>query len=592
MPKRFENDDPKHLAFSLTFGGGMNTRKPAISIGDTEGELVENIDIDIDRGTLTRRPPYVEILKLSEWTSVSSGETIVSLIPYPYSPLNSNPLETFLIQTSTGNVHLAFINPANQRWEVGSTGSAPTRPAFATVHPDAVLAGGYDTYSELDNAVIITDLTKNETVKWLTNTAGTIAFVDFPHNLGGTVDFYAAHCFIEDERAWFADITTDTAGTVVDTPHLVVGSQRGSATVLSVSARPSSALGGDDAFYLLSPDLKRVDALISALGAVIIVTEKGKTFILSGVSAKDFYMYPLFSGSGVDNKRGTAFAGNDVLIASRNRLDTLAGVQAFGDVENDDYSRPIQPSLENPAKISTTKYAETSLYFEEIGRRVFLKRQGEEAAWVAHKAFRDQKAKEVSGWAKWSTDTGVFQSYDVTAFMPTVRAEIFVFGNTFATGGRIETTLVASGDNGVDAGKVFYLDHRHGDVDVYKKTDYPAGDTVDDDFTCLFRSKMFTSPSGKGAKNITGRVRYIPRHSDTATTATVRLLFAGSRRRNISKTITLSDNEDSTALAVNKTPRSTKFSFQTGNSESFQVEVSFPGDKLIEILGIDFTLDA
>jgi len=146
------------------------------------------------------------------------------------------------------------------------------------------LRGHWRTHNYLlSDKVLITDLSLADTVKeWDGNTFQSVTFTDEASAPFGS--FYAKYLTISNERAIFAHVK-DGAAT---SPHLIVGSKTSDYTEISVANRPASSLSTADPFYLPMPDLKPINGLAEAFGALIISTEKGRLFNLSGSTAKDF----------------------------------------------------------------------------------------------------------------------------------------------------------------------------------------------------------------------------------------------------------------------------------------------------------------
>lgn len=611
---RHKNAEPEDTSFSLTFGGGVNTRKTQFDLNPAEAEELVNMRLDIDRNSLTPRPPFVKMADLDDnslGVPSVSGQKVISIIPYPPRG-NDFYSSAFLVQMSGGKILLCCMFSYNQKWQTFDTGH--------TVNTDAILSGGYESYSSLDDRLIITDITKTERVRWVrvnvTNGGFTVDWDTLPHNLSAT-DFFAAHCFIERERAWFADIKTVGSGGTSDTPHMVVGSAVADVTTLSISDRPSSAIGVGDPFFLLSPDLKQVEGMISTFSSVLIATQRGKTFILSGSTSEDFYFTPFFPGSGVENKQSMAYAGNDILLYREGKIDTLAGIEAFGDVQNDDLTRPIAPELlgkppKDPDGFPVVAF-DSSLFFHTAEQTIHLCRQGDPGMWVNHKSFRDQQAKDVSllrqgdpvsGWVRWEDDD-VLDTFSSNApAVPVLKnASLFIYNNkagfNSGRGSFVDTFLIAPGDHPT----VYYLDVEHRDTDLYQKDTYSTHylDAVKDNFTCSYKSKIVEAPSGKGITEMTGRITYVPRDKGIHTSdvdapdVTVTVYLTGKRDRDIVRTVRLlrrSDLNDVAAGNIDTSPRSVSFSFPLGGAEYLQIGISFAGDQLIEILKVDCNVKA
>lgn len=593
--------DPEKQNFTLRFGGGLNARQVAEDIEPEEASFLENIDIDVDRKSLRRRMPLVPLLKVpgADDEGTAPITAILGPIPQKTAVTTDSTSETmlwenqvFLIQ-SLGNIyHATFLNGL---WVVGAV-------VIATVDPGARLHFTKDSFSEADGYGIITDLNKIEVVKQVSlASGGVVSFIDFPHNLAGTT-LYAKYSFIQDDRLWLANITTKITATsvVASTPHLIVASQREVLTNLSVANRASSALGDADPFYIPTPDLKEINGVASALGYLIFSTRRGSIFSLVGFSAKDFYMNRLYAQSGASGDLSVAFAGNDILYYSAGAVESVAGTEAFGSVEVDDFSRPIRrlmaapfpeyaatvdPSLEDTAL--TTKgrpLPEATLVYYPRKNLIFVMKKGDHFMWVMNKSFHDQKAKDVSllkngtqlsPWCKWTEDSafdgveprGLLGNYTTDNYTATSNSQLdkYYVNPIVATPADIKVpesytespaefrfkevnTILFGGPDGV----VYYLDP---DYDEEAKGDYPVSNYIPDGTgvsepdltahveTCKvkYRSKIIKAPSLKTMKELSAIITYQPRHTITPA-LTMSIEFQGLRRRTVTKTVTLENH--------------------------------------------------
>ncbi len=567
----------------------MNTRKSPYDLDPREGVLAENVEIDIDRRSLRRRPPLVELVDMS--SKMSGSDEIISIIPIVVTP---GFLDTVLVQISDGttsNVYRALYNGTTEEWEINPSTS------LKSVHADAKLRGSFrETYSALDARTLITDENLKEPVLEYDHFFGNLS--TWSHNLAST-DFYAQYCHIENERAWFGGIRTDvTAGADTTTKHLIVASELSNISNLSVSDRPISSLGPADPFYLVTPDLLPLISICTAFCNFIIGTGNGRTFILTGTSAQNYAFSSLYPDSGPDAANNMVFASNDVLFYNNKRVDTLAGVEAFGDVNTDDFSRLIQPSLDRIDDNSdSSSAARGDLYFDSVQKRVMLKRRYDDFMWVAHKSVRDQQAKDVSllrqgdpisPWVKWSDNSGFFTDLNQGDELIVQNDVELRTPWTPLTSGTVQKTTLFANQN---TGKIYYLDGYHANTDTYSRSNYPSGRDVDTDFTCRFQTKPIKSPSGEGVKNgIRGKLIYVPRFGATPI-VTITAKVAGDDANSASTTVTLSNNSNSSASDVDMSPRYEEFAISVPRGREFSLLIEFDGQYLVELLGIELDVE-
>lgn len=349
----------------------------------------------------------------------------------------------------------------------------------------------------LDELVIITDIELRQPVM----TWDGAAFIEMPHNLGG--HFYAKYCFVEGESAWFGNVKSGS----VATPHMLVRSKISDYTTLSVSNRPSSSLGDGDAFFLLTPDLRPINAVMAGFGVIVISTQKGRIYRTEGTTAKDMALTQLFDGSAADGPSPMALIGNDVLYGRQGAIETLFSVQNFGDVSSDDVSFPIRNLIEDVGG--------WTVVYNQRNKRAYMFATDIPFCFVYEKTFRDEKnqkiaaretAPTVSGWMIWET------AHDM-AFMPACAWSMYnpVDG--------LEQTYMGS-----TGGKIFMFEGAGGqDAGLH-------------DISVTRISKVITAPRDAEAYNVSGFLSY-RKLFDVPFTIT--LMFQGTKQQDQEITTTL-----------------------------------------------------
>lgn len=155
----------------------------------------------------------------------------------------------------------------------------------------------------------------------------------------GEVTLYAKYGAVHNGRLWLFNVTTDTT----DTPHLIVASAFENIESYDTAARAEDGtLTGDEAFYILTPDLKPINGVVRFNKELIISTVDGKLFRLIGNDATNYRWADYYSGSAAIGTETMVNFGNDVaLMRDGGRIDTLRQTDASGDVTLDDISRWI-----------------------------------------------------------------------------------------------------------------------------------------------------------------------------------------------------------------------------------------------------------
>lgn len=372
----------------LKFGGGVNSRASEADIDETEAVAEsKNFELDLSNKELKNRQG-IDLVGTAPNASSING----------YAQLKKvDGTITTLIQAGTT---VYSWDGANDFVNVGSV-SAGTK-----------LRGPLSANSLLDDKVIIGDLSlTNAVLEWDGSTLSTMS-----HNLAGT--FKARYVFIEDERAFYGNVESN--GTA--TPHLFVGSERSNYDNLSVSDRPSSALGEEDPFFLLTPDLRPINGILSAFNVLVFSSREGSAYKLSGSTSKDYAIDDLFANSGASGDEALTFVGNDVFFGRQGRIESLVATQNFGDIEADDISRFISNLIED--------YKDWTIVYNPRTQKVFCFADGKNTLWVLNKSVLDATRRlrsltasatalpETSPWVPWETQHPI-------DFKPTLAMTIF-----------------------------------------------------------------------------------------------------------------------------------------------------------------------
>ena len=426
MPRHNVIVPPEDASFSLTFGGGINIAESPYDIDPQECTSGANFEIGLDRTSFRPRPVMMGIDPPGAGGFAYRG--VAQYLEYEDGVPGSKAIVHTLLQTASNFYTLTFAPsdtsavPGNSQSQQGQVRIAihTFSGSPATVSGSSYLRGFPDIHTtEVDKGVIITDLALETPVllwKPLDNTLEKLA-------PGITGDFYAKYCFVENNRAWFQNIRTGSTYT----PHMVVASAVDDVTTVSVSNKPSSALGDGDPFYFLTPDFSAATQGAPAFGELLFPTTGKNVYILSGNNSKDYQLLPLYGGAGgVTSDQAVTFAENDIAYANDRGLQSLAGIQAFGDVENDDLSRKVKPAFnryseetrhinspyskdpvnsQNDVFIQTSSLTnnqsgEVSVSFDRSDSLMYAMNKNGSAAqgqlWTFNKSYHNQLAKDVS----------------------------------------------------------------------------------------------------------------------------------------------------------------------------------------------------
>lgn len=196
-----------------------------------------------------------------------------------------------------------------------------------------------DVYWSLGDYLVITDLQKKQVVsKWDGTT-----FSALTTGLG--TNLYAKYGVVHQGRVWLFNVQTTT-----DTPHLLVASAFENPTSYDTSKRAVSGtfVTGSEAFYMLTPDLKPINGVALFHGDLVISTERGRLYRLTGSSASDYKWVDFYANSFAVGTESLVDAGNDLYyMRSGGNIESLLATERYGDVSADDLSRWIPDTVRN-----------------------------------------------------------------------------------------------------------------------------------------------------------------------------------------------------------------------------------------------------
>ena len=450
------NLGPEDTSVSIKFGAGIRSRAPADEINDRECSAGQNFDMDLQNTQLRPRLPF-DLLG-----TVPNGEEIRGMA----SLLKSDNSTSMLVQAGD----------TVYEWDGSNFTSKGTVAATSKLR-------GHTWHNwQLEDKVLITDINLADVVmEWDGSTLSDVSFTDEDSN--PYTPFKAKYCLIQDERAFFGNVVDSGS---VALPHMIVGSKVSDYTNITVANKPSSALGEDDPFYLLTPDLRYINGLLYAFDIVVVSTMEGQIFKGIGASAKDFAFKPLYPRSGASGDESMKFVGDDVYYGRQGRIESLVSNDKFGNVETDDLSVDITDLIED--------YTDWTLAYNERTQRVYCYPYNKGEIWTIYKPL---VKSDVSPWTKYKTThssnfnpTTIMNCYD-----PIDRLEYVFWGDASGNLYKMEGTQ-GKGDAGVNMVKTDRL------------------------------SKMVLLPEDTEAFNIFGWVRY---RRINPITITLRIEFQGDQ---------------------------------------------------------------
>jgi len=388
---------------TLVFSGGLNEQDMALVAPE---ECIEgfNSELGFNQTSFRPRKPFDS---MGTATNASDIRGIVQLI-------KNDGTETTIIQAGD----------TVYDWD-----GAASFTSKGSVASNSKLRG---TFWSLDEYTIITDIAKATVVKkWDGSTLSTLTTGIEP------VDLYAKYGVVHLGRMWLFNVTAST-----DTPHLMVGSAFENPTSYDTTERASTGTfaTGTEAFFMTTPDLLPINGVELFQNILIISTEGGRLWKLTGVDANDFAWTPFYTASAAAGTETMRSIGNDVVYMKRDGvIESLVGTDRFGDVSANDLSKWIRSSTSGLSDaITIYDQSRQKVYFFAGSNKLLV-------------LFKDLLGTEWSPWMLYKTDhTSSFSTnaavYIREAGGNTASDYYVYFGDSSGNVYRLDGT--GTGDNG------------------------------------------------------------------------------------------------------------------------------------------------
>lgn len=455
------------FSVTLKFGGGVHSRASEDEIDVRECSTGQNFDLDLQNREYKNRKPF----------------DLIGQVP------NASEIRGMACLSKSDGTVSALVQAGDTVYEWDGTTNFTS---VGSVSSTAKLRGRLEHNWQLDDIVIITDLNLQQPVMSWDGT--TLQNITFTTEDGSTAfgTFKSRYCFVSNERAVYSNIHDN--GT--DFPHLIIGSERGSYTIISVAQRPSSSLSAADAFFLIQPDYRYINGVVEAYGQIVTSSKEGSLFTINGSDATDFSISELYPRSGASGDESVVYVGNDVIYGRQGRIESVVATQNYGDVETDDLSSGIYNLIED--------YSNWTNVYNSRNQRIYCIPSGESEMWVLHKSL---VGSEISPWSKWTTNHSI-------AFSPTC------IMNMLDPSDGLEYVFMG------DSNGNFYRMEGSG----------TSGDGGTNNITSERLSKLFQLPLDAEAYDVEGYILY--RKADAAT-AVIRMEWSGYSVTNESMTINI-----------------------------------------------------
>lgn len=408
----------------LIFGGGLNEQ------GSTEIDSQECIEgynfelSEIDTHFRSRNP----FEKQGTAPSVSGGNTINGFIQL----IKQDDTKTTLVQAGTGIFE----------WDGNSTfTSKGNLTTTSKLRGTTWSLGGYS---------VITDLLKTTVVqKWDGTSFGTLTT-----GLGG--DLFAKYGLVYQNRVWLFNVKSGT-----DTPHLIVASAFEDPESYNITSRAvqGSFATGLEAFYIVAPNLRPINGVAIWYDTLIISTEGGIIYKLTGSDANDYAFKSFYTGSAATGVETMSATGNDVVyIRKGGVIESLGATDKYGDTSTDDLSLWIRNQTRNITDAITVYDQKRQKIYFFIGSKILV-------------LFKNKIGSGFSPWSVYTTQHSSQFTTNVATYMrdpfTSEDKDYVYFGDTSGNIYFLDSENVSGDDNTTD-------------IVTYRKSLYLESDQIRD----------------------------------------------------------------------------------------------------------------
>lgn len=379
----------------IVFAGGIN-ENGSQSIDPQECAEGQNFELGLNVNYFKPRKPFAHYATAPAATSVTG---ILQLV-------KRDATVTTLVASGTSVYLMSSV------------------PGFTSVGTITTGSKLRDLYWSLGDYLIITDIAKTTVVKkWDGTTFSTLT-------TGLGTDLYAKYGAVHNGRVWLFNVKTTT-----DTPHLMVASAFENPTSYDTAARAPQVTAfatGNEAFYMLTPDLLPINGVTVFQNQLIISTQRGRLFKLTGTDANDYAWTPFYQGSSAAGTETMINMGNDVAYMKEGGpIDLLSSTQNYGDVRADDLTRWIPDTVRGLTDAISA--------YDQVNQKVYWFTNDGSTGTVLT-LFKDLLPSGLSPW-------GVYKTAHTSSFITSAVKYMYIPGTT--------TYRVFWGDS---VGKVHYFE--------------------------------------------------------------------------------------------------------------------------------------
>lgn len=279
----------------------------------------------------------------------------------------------------------------------GQTATATTSAAHGYVDGDLVTVA--DAVETEYNGQFQVDVHTTNGFTYGMACATTPATGTITHQKGAEVK--AKYSAVHNNRTWLFNLEVDG----VAFPHMCLASDFEDPQEYDNAKRgkaqdPAETFTSvNQAFYILSPDLKPINGAVSFYDKLVISTVNGKLFVLSGATAENYDFDEYYPGSSAQGSESLVNTGNDLVYFRRGKVvESLITTDKYGDVSTDDLSWWI-PDL-------AKSMVEPIMVYDQSKQRVYFFDADFKGVLVLDKEFLNSQktiTDRLSPWTQYNT---------------------------------------------------------------------------------------------------------------------------------------------------------------------------------------------
>lgn len=326
------SDPAESPAFVLDFLYGLNENQTPTPQECTEGY---NFELANNDNTFRNRQPFTKM------GTATNGKNITGIMQ--------------LITRTNAETTLVCADDTVYQWDGASTFTSKASVTGTATFRDVTWA--------LGDYLVITDIDLNNVVKKWDGTT----FSSLSTGLGSPL--YAKYGIVHLNRVWLFNIKSGTTAL----PHMILACKFEDPTNWDTATRggPTTVGGGSfstglEPFFLLVPDLKAINGVCLYQNSLVISTDKGRLWQLSGTSSSSFQFTDFYDVAPAVGTECIASIGNDAVFMRRGgNIALLSATQAYGNVFTSNLSSWI------PTTTSALLSA-SQIVYEEFSQKVYF----------------------------------------------------------------------------------------------------------------------------------------------------------------------------------------------------------------------------